>query len=116
RELRQVRVLYLIALGALGYIAYEINFLYLVSGGLDVYQSGYGGLDNNGAGLMIAMAVPLAYFLWLHYRSWWRWIFAAFIPVMLHAVLMSYSRGAMVSLLLASPLLIVRSQRKAQMA
>src|SRR4249920_3296423 len=89
RELRQVRILYLIALSALGYIAYEINFLYLVSGRLDVYQSGYGGLDNNGAGLMIAMAVPLAYFLWQHYRSWWRWAFAALIPVMLHAVLMS---------------------------
>lgn len=115
RDLRQVRILYLIALCSLGYIAYEINFLYLFSGRLDVYHSGYGGLDNNGAGLMIAMGVPLAYFLWQHYRSWHRWIFAALIPLMLHAVLMSYSRGAMVSLLLASPLLILRSRRKTQM-
>jgi len=115
RELRQVRLLFLIALCSLGYIAYEINFLYLFSGRLDIYHSGYGGLDNNGAGLMIAMGIPMAYFLWQYYRSWHRWMFAALIPVMLHAVLLSYSRGAMLSLLLVGPLLIVRSRRKGQM-
>lgn len=115
RELRQVRVLYLIALCSLGYIAYEVNVLYLFSLRLDIYHVGYGGLDNNGAGLMIAMGIPLAYFLWQHYHSWWRWIFLALVPVMIHAVLMTYSRGAMVSLLLVSPLLIVRSRRKMQM-
>jgi probable O-glycosylation ligase (exosortase A-associated) len=105
----------LIAVAALGYIAYEINFLYLFSGRLDVFHEGYGGLDNNGAGLMIAMGVPMAYFLWQYYRAWWRWIFLALIPMMVHAVLMTYSRGAMLSLLLVSPLLIVRSPRKRQM-
>jgi probable O-glycosylation ligase (exosortase A-associated) len=115
RELIQVRILYLITVWALGYIAYEMNFLYLVAGRLDIYHMGYGGLDNNGAGLMIAMGVPMAYFLWQGYRSWWRWIFLAMVPVMIHAVLMSYSRGAMLSLLLASPLLVLRCTRKAQL-
>jgi probable O-glycosylation ligase (exosortase A-associated) len=115
RELSQIRILYLIAVWALAYIAYEINFLYLFSGRLDVFHQGYGGLDNNGAGLMIAMGVPMAYFLWQYYRAWWRWIFLALIPMMVHAVLMTYSRGAMLSLLLVSPLLIVRSPRKRQM-
>jgi probable O-glycosylation ligase (exosortase A-associated) len=116
QQLSQVRILYQIAVWALGYIAYEINFVYLFSGRrLDVYHSGYGDLDNNGAGLMIAMGVPLAYFLWQEYRRWWRWIFLAMVPVMIHAVLMTYSRGAMVSLLIASSLLIVRSRRKRQM-
>jgi probable O-glycosylation ligase (exosortase A-associated) len=115
RELSQVRILYLIAVWTLGYIAYEINFLYVFDGRLDIFHLGYGGLDNNGAGLMIAMGVPMAYFLWQHYGSYWRWVYLAMVPVMVHAVLMSYSRGAMVSLLLVTPLLIVRSRRRMQM-
>jgi probable O-glycosylation ligase (exosortase A-associated) len=82
---------------------------------LDIYHSGFGGLDNNGAGLMIAMGVPMAYFLWQVYRRWWRWIFLAVMVLMIHAVLMTYSRGAMVSLLICVPLLIMRSARKLQM-
>ena len=112
KEFTQIKILYLIAVFALGYIAYEFNFLYLFEHRLDVYHLGYGGLDNNGAGLMLAMGIPMAYFLWQGPRRWWRWVFLAMIPVMLHAVLMSYSRGAMVSLLLASPLLVLRSPYK----
>jgi O-antigen ligase len=37
------------------------------------------------------------------------------IPVIVHAVLMSYSRGAMLSLIVACPLLWLRSRRKAQL-
>jgi probable O-glycosylation ligase (exosortase A-associated) len=112
REFAQVKILYLIAVFSIGYMAYEVNFLYLVEHRLDIYLVGLAGLDNNGAGLMIAMGIPMAYFLWQGYKQWWRWIFIAMIPVMLHAVLMSYSRGAMVSLLVASPLVILRSRRK----
>lgn len=116
RDMNQVRILYLIAVGSLGYIAYEMNFLYVFSRRLDIYHLGYGGLDNNGAGLMIAMGVPMAYFLWQGQRRWWRWLFLALVPLMLHAVLMSYSRGAMVSLLVTSPLLVLRSLRRGQLA
>lgn len=115
RKLTQVRILYLIIVGALGYIAFEVNNLYLFSARLDIYHYGFGGLDNNGAGLMIAMGIPMAYFLWQAYQQWWRWVFLAGIVLMVHAVLMTYSRGAMVSLLLSVPLLILRSSRKIQM-
>ncbi|MFZ0931413.1 MAG: putative O-glycosylation ligase, exosortase A system-associated [Syntrophobacteraceae bacterium] len=111
-EFSQVRVLYLVGVISLGYIAYEVNFLYLVNGRLDIFHNGYGGLDNNGAGLMIAMGVPMAFFLWQGLTRWWRWFFLAMIPVMLHAVLMTYSRGAMVSLLAASPLYVMRSTKE----
>ncbi len=107
----QVRVLYLIAVISLAYIAYEMNFLYLFSGRMDFYHNGYGGLDNNGAGLMIAMGIPMAYFLWQGYTRWWRWLFLASVPIMLHAVLMSYSRGAMVSLIIVAPLFVLRSTK-----
>jgi probable O-glycosylation ligase (exosortase A-associated) len=117
RTARQVWVLYLLTAGVLGYIAYEVNYIYFFQGGYTyIYRLGYGGLDNNGAGLMLAMGVPLCYFAWEGIRRWPRWLFLALIPVILHAVLMSYSRGAMVSLLAGVPLYLFRSRRKLQFA
>jgi probable O-glycosylation ligase (exosortase A-associated) len=70
-------------------------------------------LDNNGAGLMLAMGVPLCYFAWEGGRGRLRWGFLLLIPLLIHAVLMTYSRGAMVSLLAIVPLLWLRSRHRA---
>jgi probable O-glycosylation ligase (exosortase A-associated) len=118
RSVKQLWILFLIAGVTLGYIAYEVNYLYVASGGnfIYIYDLGYGGLDNNGAGLMLAMGVPLCYFAWEGIKRWWRWAFLALVPFLLHAVLMSYSRGAMVSLIAAIPFYLLRSRRRAQLA
>jgi len=116
RQPRQVWQLYLVATISLVYIAYEVNELYLVEGRLDIYHHGYGGLDNNGAGLMLAMAVPLSLYAFEAARAKWRWVFAAAVPVLVHAVLMTYSRGAMLSLVLATPFFLARSRRRGQFA
>lgn len=115
RQLWQIWVLYFMAILSLIYIAYEVNFFYFVDGYLGIYFNGYGGLDNNGAGLMLAMAVPACIFIWESHRKIWRWFFAAMVPVLVHAVLMTYSRGAMVALLVTSPLIFLRSRRKRMM-
>lgn len=112
QNVKHVWVLFVTAALALGYIAYEVNFLYLMNGRLDIYHSGFGGLDNNGAGLMLAMGVPLCYFAWEGCQGKWRWAFLVLIPLLLHAVLMTYSRGAMVSLLAVTPLIWLRSQQR----
>ncbi len=112
----QLYCLLLIAAITLGYIAYEINALYLSTGAIKIAQNGYGGLDNNGAGLMLAMGVPVCILLWDGIRDRWRWFFLALAPAIVHAVLMTYSRGAMLSLLVTSPLVAVRSRRRVQMA
>jgi probable O-glycosylation ligase (exosortase A-associated) len=114
RELRQVWWLYLLSTVALIYIAYELNYVYFTAYRMDIYFNGYGGLDNNGAGLMLAMGIPLAIGAWEASTKAWKWIFIAAVPVLMHAVLMSFSRGAMVSLLAAVPLLFFRSRRKRQ--
>src|SRR5262249_11196002 len=111
-SLRQVWTLFIIAGLALGYIAYEINVLYVLNGRLDIHRNGYGGLDNNGAGLMLAMGVPICYFAWGGAAGKLRWLFLGLLPILLHAVLMTYSRGAMVSLMLASPLVVLRSRHR----
>jgi probable O-glycosylation ligase (exosortase A-associated) len=82
---------------------------------MGIYHNGYGGLDNNGAGLMLAMGVPICILLWDHVRGRRRWVFLACVPVIIHAVMMTYSRGAMLSLLVTSPLVAVRCQRRLQM-
>lgn len=112
RQLWQVQLLVYAATLSLCYVAYEVNFMYLVQGYLGIFHNGYGGLDNNGAGLMLAMSIPLCFFLWESTPRFWRWGFAAMIPVVMHAVLMTYSRGAMVALVVAAPLIYLRSQRK----
>lgn len=115
RSVRHIWILFVLSALSLGYIAYEVNFLYLFEGHyLGIFHTGYGGLDNNGAGLMLAMGVPLCAWVWEGSRRLWRWVFAAFIPLLLHAVLVTYSRGAMLALLLASPLIFVRSRHRIQ--
>lgn len=114
RSVGQVWVLFLVYALSLAYISYEINFLYFAHGYLGIAHNGYGGADNNGAGMLLAMGVPLCAFAWEAYRGWYRWAFAAFIPVILHAVLMTYSRGAMVALLAAAPFWILRGRYRKQ--
>ena len=98
----QIKALALMILLMLGYIAWEINFLYFFQGGrLNIFHYGYGGLDNNGAGLMLAMGIPFAYaFAVAPMKGMWRWWPLAAVViglVMMHAVMMTYSRGAMLA-------------------
>jgi probable O-glycosylation ligase (exosortase A-associated) len=116
RTVGQVWALFLITGLALAYIAYEVNFLYLGSGYLGIFHKGYGGLDNNGAGLMLAMGVPLCWFAYEGSRGWWRLGFVLLIPPLIHAVLMTYSRGAMVSLLAVCPMILLRSRYRVRLA
>ncbi|MFO0799641.1 MAG: O-antigen ligase family protein [Gemmataceae bacterium] len=117
RSVGQVWALYLTYTLSLAYIAYEVNFLYFRHGYLGIATNGYGGADNNGAGMLLAMGVPLCAFAWESTTRWWRWAFALFVPVILHAVLMTYSRGAMVALIAAAPFWILRGRyRKPKIA
>jgi probable O-glycosylation ligase (exosortase A-associated) len=116
RSVRQIWILYLLTALSLGYIAYEINFLYLVNGRLDIYHRGYGGVDNNGAGLMLALGVPLCVYAWQASKKIWRWAFLGFVPFLLHAIMLSYSRGAMVGIVVGVPLIVMRATRRRQFA
>ncbi|MBY0524711.1 MAG: O-antigen ligase family protein [Gemmataceae bacterium] len=111
-NVRQLWILLTISALSLGYIACDINILYFSQGYLGICLNGYGGLDNNGTGLMLAMGVPLCLFAWEGTTHWWRWAYLGLVPVLLHAVLMTYSRGAMVSLLVTAPLIVLRSRHR----
>lgn len=117
RRLWQVRLLALMILLTLGYVAWEINYLYLFNNRLDVFHHGYGGLDNNGAGLMLAIGIPFAFCfgvsadrLWQRVASWGLGL------VMLHALLMTYSRGAMLSTVVGVIWLLIHYRARWQAA
>lgn len=98
----QVRAMGIMIALCLGYIAYEVNYLYFVEGGrLDIFHHGYGGLDNNGAGALLVLGIPFAYFLATSPVGAWstaRRIFGGLLGLaILHAVMMTYSRGAMLT-------------------
>lgn len=115
-QIKQLWHIYLLITLTLSYICYEINFEYFFHGHYTyIYRRGYGGLDNNGAALMLAMGVPLCIYAWDGIRGWGRWAFVAFIPVIIHAVLTSYSRGAMLSLLLSVPIYLLRCRHRVQL-
>jgi probable O-glycosylation ligase (exosortase A-associated) len=112
RTARDLWIIYLVVLCSAAYIAYEQNLIYLEYGKSPLQKNGYGGLDNNGAALIMAMAIPMAYFAWESTRRWWRWGYMMMIPVLGHVILLSYSRGAMLSLIPTAILMWVRSRHK----
>lgn len=93
------------------YVAYEMNAQYF-QGYNAIQRNGFGGLDNNGAALTISMSIPMCYFLWESSRGYLRWGLLLAIPVIAHAVQLSFSRGALLSVLMAAPLLFVLSRKK----
>ncbi len=110
RTVYEIRMLMVCAIITLAYLCFEINLDYLKSGYLKIYFYGHGGLDNNGAGLMLAMSVPLFYFMFESLTSRWRWLALLAIPAAIHAVQMTFSRGAMLSLIVIAPLVVLRSR------
>lgn len=97
---------------ATAYIAFEVNHLYLTRGGrLDIFHTGFGGLDNNGAGLMLAMGLPFAYVFATGYDGPYRLAVRAAAmltpAVIAHAIMLTYSRGAMLAALLGAAWLAV---------
>ena len=115
RSVREVPALLICVTVTLCYLAFEINLDYLKTGYMKVYFYGHGGLDNNGAGLLLAMAIPLIYFTFEALTGRWRWLLLLAIPPGLHAVQMTFLRGAMLSLLVGLPIVVLRSRHRKKM-
>jgi probable O-glycosylation ligase (exosortase A-associated) len=112
RTANDLWLVYVVVTCALCYAAYEINFYYFIDGVMFLQRRGYGGLDNNGAGLMLAMGVPLSLFAFEGIRHRVRWLFLLLVPFFLHTVLLSFSRGAMLSVLVCLPVIFLRARSK----
>lgn len=114
---RQAWILYIVTALAIGYVGYEINEIYITSGGYNfIYKQGFCGLDNNGAALFLCMGIPLCMYAWDGINHWIRWLFPFLTLLIIHSILMSYSRGAMLSSMLPAPLYFLRMKHTKQIS
>ena len=114
-RLRHIRWLSMIIVGCIVYVAWQVNSLYVFDGRSDIFHYGYGGLDNNGAALMLAMGLPFCYAFAMGSRKWMiRIACAAGALLIIHAIMLSYSRGAMVSALVGILWLLIHHRPRWQ--
>ena len=83
-----------------GYIGYEMNNWYYLRGFNYIYESGFGGMDNNSFGLSLVTALGPAVALCLAARKWPERLLAfVCASLILHTIILTYSRGAMLGLI-----------------
>lgn len=82
-----------------GYVGFEMNWTYLTKG-YNAAGEGFAGMDNNCLGVSLVSVIGPAMALGLAAKTWrGRALAAASVALILHATLLTYSRGAMVGLL-----------------
>jgi probable O-glycosylation ligase (exosortase A-associated) len=80
---------------AQGYVGFEMNLEYLR--GVNLAQNGFGGMDNNCFGASLVATIGPAVALAIASKTWYeRLIASACAALILHTILLTFSRGAMV--------------------
>jgi probable O-glycosylation ligase (exosortase A-associated) len=98
-SVRKIRQLAWVILVSQGYLALEFNLSYL-AGYNRVQEEGFAGLDNNSVAIALVACVGLALFMGLSSKTWWQKATAFVLGLlMIHAVLLTFSRGGMVALI-----------------
>lgn len=97
-NVRYMRYLAMMIFLCLMFIVYEINIQYLQDHYMRFLARPFNNLDNNNLALMLAAVVPFGYYFFMAERRLRRWIYLACTLPGIHAVMLSYSRGAMLSL------------------
>ena len=83
-----------------GYVSFELNRWYF-SGYNYLWEEGFGGLDNNSMAIGLVTALGVAFFLFFYETNYARRaIITACAAFMGHAILFSFSRGAMMATVL----------------
>ena len=96
-EQRARGLLWVIVL-SMGYVSFEMNLEYWR--GYNIAGEGFGGMDNNCFGVALVATIGPALALGLGAKNWYERALAALSAVLiLHTTLLTFSRGAMVGLL-----------------
>jgi probable O-glycosylation ligase (exosortase A-associated) len=95
------------------FIAYEVNFTYVFRGyNLRVFETGFGGYDNNNIALIAAMVIPFCWFFFFAEDRWRRWLYLICVFPLAHMIMLSSSRGAMLSTLVVSVGMILTTMKR----
>jgi len=84
---------------SVSYVAFEMNQSYY-DGFNFLHEYGFGGMDNNCVAIQLVSAVGFMFFLGFAAKVWWqRLIAAGGVLVMINAIMFSFSRGGLLSLI-----------------
>ncbi len=98
-SVRQLKLLAWVILLSHAYPAFELNMAYL-HGYNQLREEGFCGLDNNGYAVSLVACSALSAFLAWHSDRWWQKAVAtASAAFIVHGVLLSFSRGGMLGLI-----------------
>jgi len=100
RDARHIRIFIWVVIASLGYLAYVFNDWYRMNP-MYLHNNGFGGIDNNGVGMIMVMSVPLGFFMAMYDgRLWVRLLTFFAVACQVHVILFSYSRGSQLGLLM----------------
>lgn len=100
-SVRSVRGVLWTIVGTHAYIGYGMNMAYLLTGFNEVGEYGFGGVDNNSFATSLILAQGPAIVLTLTATRWWeKALGAASSGLILHTILLTYSRGGILGLVL----------------
>ena len=101
-SVRRLKLLAWVVVVSHGYVAFEMNRSYF--GGFNRVQDvGFAGLDNNSFAIAMVASTGMAFFLGLHAENWWLKGIALFAGLLsAHTVMLTFSRGGMVALILTA--------------
>jgi putative inorganic carbon (HCO3(-)) transporter len=111
----RLRMLVLVIAGCFGFFVLKaLPFLILTGGSFRLYGPEYSMIaDNNDFGLALNMTLPLFFFLaQTEPRRWVRWLCGFLFIITIPAVFFTYSRGALVGLIVVLGLMLLRSRRR----
>jgi probable O-glycosylation ligase (exosortase A-associated) len=101
KDVSQLKQLAWVMVGTQGYVAFELNLTYVRTGLNRVWLDGFAGMDNNSVAIGMVTGVGLAFFLGLGAKNLLAKMIAFGSALMMaHIVLLSFSRGGMVALII----------------
>ncbi len=96
-----------------GWLAVDFNQRYILMNQKNLFESGFANMDNNGVAAMMVMAMPFCIFLFSQEKQWFlKWPPLIAMLLMLHVVLFSMSRAAMLASLIMLPFMLLRLRRR----
>lgn len=85
------------------YVAFQLNLTYYQGGFYEGTFSGFGGMDEKSTSIGMVTVAGMALFMALSADSWWRKMVALVtVPLLVHVVMFSYSRGGILGLIALS--------------
>ena len=107
RDGRSIIILAWVIIASLGYLAWVLNDWYFISP-MYLHNNGFGGIDNNGVGMIMVCSIPLSFFMAVYDGRLWVRLGAFFAAAcQVHVILFSYSRGSQLGMCMVGAFIFV---------